>query len=366
MPNIIKYTPEERRIQQAKVKELAEKAMRLHDAARADNTKSAYESDYRQYEAFCESVGVEPWPAKADVLALWVAEMSERLKATTISRRVYAVSAKHKQRGAKYKDKGYEVDCVNKALKDVLAGLKNTQAQRKIVTRKAKAMVGGITAVMIRALGEESKHAGEAKRVREARNRALLLLGFSGGFRVSEILQLDFADISFDGRGMSIRLINTKTDKSGQVKEIGIASRQDVAAGVCPVAAMHSWIDCLQAQGVTSGRVFRGVSPAGMIATTPNKNGDCMTRMSVNRLIKAAAARGGFDPKGFSTHGMRRGHITEAYLSGVPEERTQNTVRIKTTAVLRSYRESAGAYDGSSSAVKIDVRRDMAEEIAVP
>lgn len=335
-----------------RIEKLFGRAEQLHNQAKADNTHAAYATDVSQYEDFCESVGATPWPATPANMAAWIADMSERLKYSTIQRKVYAVSSVNNER--------HDVDCINKSIHNLLAGLRREKGKKKETTRKAKAMTGDVTGQMLRFLtNEDARHKAEATDRREIRNRALILLGFAGAFRVSELLRLDISDVAFDQGGMVVTLTSSKTTKGKDAKAetIGVSrwvdSQKAGMGTVCPVSALQNWIRELAGAGITSGRIFRAINPAGEIKTAANKSGDFMTRKSVSDLLKDAAARAGFDGAKFSTHSMRRGHITQAYRNRIPEQDIARTSRHKTIAVLRSYEEEANVYQGSAGQIRV-------------
>lgn len=334
--------------------DLAARAVDLHSQAKADNTRSAYASDVSQYETFCKDAGLEPFPATPETLALWIAEMGSRLKYSTIQRKVYAVSAVHRAR--------FKTVCVDDQVKSLLQGLRREKGKAKETTRKAKALTGDVAGAVIRSVrncGKGLRNKAEAIDRRALRDRALLLLGFAGAFRVSELIQLDIEDVVFERDGMQVILTSSKTNKEGKAETIGVSrwvqEPEDPknAGELCPVNCLESWISELCSAGIESGRIFRRIDPAGQVATRPNKSGDFMTRKSVNETIKAAAARSGFDGAAFSTHSMRRGHITQAYRNGIAEQDIARTSRHKTLAVLRDYEESANVYQGSAGKIRI-------------
>ena len=288
------------------------RALELHKSSKADNTHFAYLSDVNQYETFCSNHGLEPFPATPSNLALWIAELETiGRKYSTINRKVYAVSSVHRSR--------FDTVCVDANVKDLLKGLKREKAKAKEKTSKAKAMTGDIAGIMLRStLNKPAHHTSESARLRDARNKALILLGYAGGFRVSELLGLDIQDVSFDGVGMEITLTHSKTSDKAVV--IGVARWSEDESALCPVQCMRAWLNELKNAGIDSGRVFRRINAKGTIATTPNKSGDYMTRKSVGQLLKEIARRAGVDPSAIRTHSMRRGHITQAYRNGIAEQ----------------------------------------------
>lgn len=336
------------------VKGLKARAVELHAQAKADNTRSAYDTDVRQYEGFCDHAGIEPWPATPAGLAMWIGAMSDMYKYATIARKVYGVSSRHRAR--------FDTVCVNDQVKAVLNGLKREKAKGKEKRRKAKALTADIAGTVIaNSCGQVDdknlKHLEEAVDRRGLRDRALLLMGFTGAFRASELAGLDIEDVERDRAGIIVHLSHSKT--SSEEKSIGIArwvqnpDDPSTKMDLCPVRSLDNWLEELAAAGIASGRIFRSIDAAGTIATQANNNGDMMSRQTISRIVKDAAARAGYDGHLFSSHSMRRGHITQAYRMGVPEQDIARTSRHKTLSVLRDYEEEANVYQGSASKVRI-------------
>ena len=135
------------------------------------------------------------------------------------------------------------------------------------------------------------------------RDRALLLLGFAGAFRRSELVALDVADIAETETGLLVTIRRSKTDQEGEGVTIAIA-RGDVA---CPVKALREWLD---AAGIEAGPIFRPINKAGTVAAQR------LTDRSVANIVKAYADRAGFDASTFSGHSLRSGFLTSAAANG--------------------------------------------------
>ena len=135
------------------------------------------------------------------------------------------------------------------------------------------------------------------------RDRALLLLGFAGAFRRSELVALDVADIAETETGLLVMIRRSKTDQDGEGVTIAIA-RGDVA---CPARALREWLD---AAGIEAGPIFKPINKAGTVS------GERLTDRSVANIVKAHAERAGFDANLFSGHSLRSGFLTSAAARG--------------------------------------------------
>jgi site-specific recombinase XerD len=156
------------------------------------------------------------------------------------------------------------------------------------------------------------------------RDRALLLLGFAGAFRRSELVALDVADIAENETGLLVRIRSSKTDQEGEGVTIAIA-RGDIA---CPVKALRVWLD---AAGIETGPIFRPIDKAGTVR--PSR----LTCRSVANFVKAYAARAGLDASAYSGHSLRSGFLTSAAGKGASIFKMMDVSRHKSVDTLRGY-----------------------------
>lgn len=158
------------------------------------------------------------------------------------------------------------------------------------------------------------------------RDRALLLLGFAGALRRSELVGIDVADLEFVAAGLIVHLRRSKTDPAGAGREIGIPLGQNPAT--CPVAAVKAW---LTAGDVGAGPVFRAINKYGNVAQTR------LSDAAVVQIVKRSAYAAGLDPRRFAGHSMRAGLATQAAMNGVAEADIQRQTGHKSVAMLRRY-----------------------------
>jgi integrase len=173
------------------------------------------------------------------------------------------------------------------------------------------------------------------------RDHALLLLGFAGALRRSELAGLDVDDVTEGPDGLTVRLRRSKTDQEGAGRTVGIPYGSNLAT--CPVRAWRTW---LQASGITNGPAFRPVDRHGRVGTTR------LTAQAVALVAKRHAARAGLDPGEAAGHSLRAGLATSAAAAGVPERVIAATTGHKGTAMLRRYiREGSLFRENAASAV---------------
>jgi integrase len=140
------------------------------------------------------------------------------------------------------------------------------------------------------------------------RDRALVLIGFAGAFRRSELAAINHADLSLTQEGLVIHIRRSKTDQEGSGRKVGIPFGSDEAT--CPVRTLRRW---LAESGIRDGRIFRGVDRLGKVARR-GLNKDC-----VCWILKQAARRAGMDAGPLGGHSLRSGHVTQAVINGVGE-----------------------------------------------
>jgi site-specific recombinase XerD len=169
------------------------------------------------------------------------------------------------------------------------------------------------------------------------RDRALLLLGFAGAFRRSELVALDVADIVETGTGLLVTIRRSKTDQDGEGVTIAIA-RGDVA---CPVRAVREWLD---AAGIESGPIFRPINKASTVAA------EQLTDQSVANIVKAYAGLAGYDASLFSGHSLRSGFLTSAAAKGASIFKMMDVSRHKSVDTLRGYVRDAELFKDHAGA----------------
>jgi integrase len=203
-------------------------------ASKAKATQAAYESDFRIFESWCRPRGLRALPATADSLCAFLAdETAAGRRASTLGRRLAAIRYFHRA-------SGYETPTGDEKVKAVLSGIRRTIGAAPVRKRAATSdlvlsMVGGTGASL-----------------RELRNRAILLLGFAGAFRRSELVALNIDDLEETPEGMLVTLRRSKTDQERVGRRVAIP-RGEIA---CPVAALRARLD---AAGISEGAIFRRI-----------------------------------------------------------------------------------------------------------
>jgi integrase len=284
-----------------------EQAREFIRASKAESTLRGYRADWRHFCKWSEGHGLCPLPASPESVASYIAECAARLKVGSIQRRLNAIAEAHKAVGL---DSPTAVGIV----KNTLKGIKRTLGTA--VVQKAPALTDDIRAMVSVA---DCGLIG-------ARDRALILLGFTGAFRRSELTGLDVEDCSFGKDGLTITLRRSETDQEGQGRKVGIPYGSNPET--CPVRILQTW---LEQTGLTSGPVFRAINRHGQVRQSRLAPAD------VARIVKKLALRAGLDPAKYAGHSLRAGHATAAAVAGASERSIMAQTGHKSVQMVRRY-----------------------------
>jgi len=294
-------------------------------ASRAPATRRAYKADWEHFLAWCREVGCEPLPTVVETVCQYLADHAGALRASTLDRRLAALATYHRAAG-------YPFDPGNHEIRAVLAGIRRVhgarpQGKNALTPDDMRAMVAGLP-----------------RSLAGARDRAMLLLGFAGGFRRSELAGLEIAMLDFRAGGLLVHLPSGKSDPDGAAPQIkGIACAAD--DGPCPVEAVKDWV--MRAH-LDDGPLFRPIDRLGRI-------GDCalqpraVARIVRKAAIDAAKARGlaGKGARrfvdGLGAHSLRAGFASSAAMAGTPEWAIQRQTGHQRRQTLWQYIRPADA-----------------------
>jgi integrase len=159
-----------------------------------------------------------------------------------------------------------------------------------------------------------------------ARDRALILLGFAGAFRRSELVRMNVDDCAFGKDGLTITLWRSKIDQDGAGRKIGIPYGSNPET--CPVRTVQAW---LEVAGVTAGPLFRSISRHGHVQLGR------LSGIDVARITKKLAARAGLDPTKYAGHSLRAGHATAAAIAGASERSIMKQTGHRSVQMVRRY-----------------------------
>jgi site-specific recombinase XerD len=281
---------------------------------KAETTRRAYGADFDAFVVWCSSRQVSAMPATPETIAGFLAaEAARGIKPSSIGRRVAAIRYAHKLSGIGEPPTNSEI------VKATVRGIRRTVGAAQV--RKAPATADKVVAMVT---------AGR-RDMKGLRDRALLLLGFAGAFRRSELVALDVEDLESCDAGLRVRIRRSKTDQEGVGTTIAI-----VAGSVaCPVNAVQTW---LEAAGITSGPVFRSVAKGNRIGRGR------LSDRAVANVVKDGADRVGLDAAQFSGHSLRSGFLTSAARRGASIFKMMDVSRHKSMDTLRGYVRDADLF----------------------
>ena len=278
-------------------------------AAKAESTRRAYRADWSHFEAWSRQHSLAALPATPETVALYITDLAASHKPATLRRRLTVISRAHQAAGHP-SPASMQQALVSETLKGIRRTLGTAQAgKRPLYTEQVRAM--------IRALPEN---------LQGLRDRALLLIGFAGGFRRSELAGLAVEDIADEKDGLVITLHRSKTDQEGQGRKVALPYGSNPET--CPVRCYREW---LQAAGLEQGAVFREIDRHGRLETKP------LHKDSVGLIVKRAAARIGLDVAEYAGHSLRAGLATQAYLNGANELAIMQQTGHRSLATVRKY-----------------------------
>tara|TARA_B100001173_G_scaffold306744_1_gene314109 strand:- start:461 stop:1378 length:918 start_codon:yes stop_codon:yes gene_type:complete len=278
--------------------------------SKALNTIRAYKADFKDFSAFCLKNGLNPMPTEPKILSIYLTHLAASSKYSTLKRRIASISVIHKM-------KGHYLDTKHPIIMENLHGIKrvrgtNQKAKKPILINDLKSIINKI---------DEIKQPEKKK----FRDKAIVLIGFSGGFRRSELVNIDFDDLEFVIEGVKIFIKRSKTDQSGEgmIKAIPYFDNKLF----CPVTKLKEWIDFSQ---IKSGKIFN------------------LSDKSIALIIKKYVSLSGLDPNKYGGHSLRSGFATSAAEFGAEERNIMAMTGHKTTQMVRRYIQDANLFKNNA------------------
>jgi integrase len=290
-------------------------AQALARKAAAPATLRAYKADWTHFAEWCAAHGFVPVPAAPATVGAYLASLAESHAPTTIRRRLSALGKMHR-----FNDLPW-----NPAHRDIQGPLQGALRTQGRPVRKAAAL----TLPMLRQILATCDQSARGRR-----DRALLLIGFAGALRRSELAALQVEDVAVAGNGLRLRIRRGKTDQDGQGAEIGLPRGRHVET--CPVRALEAWQAVARRK---AGPLFRRISTGDSIGDTA-LHPDAVRRILAYRVRMAGLTLDGFDR--LSAHALRVGFITAAYDKGVRDEDIMRHTRHRDLRTMRGYVQRAG------------------------
>jgi len=296
------------------IKSLELETLRNLKNSKSVNTLRAYRSDFKDFSTFCAKNGLSSMPTEPKILSLYLTHLSATSKFSTLKRRIASISVIHKI-------KGHYLDTKHPIIMENLHGIKrvkgtNQKAKKPILINDLKLIINVI---------DQSDLEGSKNIRNKIRDKAIILVGFSGGFRRSELVNIDYDDIEFVSEGIKIFIKRSKTDQSGEgmIKAIPYFDNKIF----CPVLALKNWFDNCE---IKSGKIFD------------------ISDKSVALIIKKYASLAGLDSNKYGGHSLRSGFATSAAESGAEERNIMAMTGHKTTQMVRRYIQEANLFKNNA------------------
>lgn len=286
----------------------------LVDHSISEASKRAYQSDLTHFRARGGTI-----PSSPDAIAEYVAVMADEFKPATIARRLVSIGKAHRMTG-------HENPCQSEIVKATVRGLRRTKG---IAQRQARALLRDDLFAILDGLGDRAK---------DVRDRALLLLGFAGAFRRSELVGLDVADIEHVRQGIVVHLRRSKTDQAGAGRKIAIPFGR---TRWCPIQHLTEWFGHA---GIEDGPIFRPINRHGHVG---NRR---LSGEAVCVVVKQRADAAGFDPGAYSGHSLRAGLATSAATAGASAFKIRAQTGHASEAMLARYIRDGDMFTDNAAA----------------
>ena len=277
--------------------------------SKANNTLRAYKSDFKDFSAFCSKNGLSFMPSQPKIIALYITNLSKTSKFSTLKRRIASISVIHKL-------KGHYLDTKHPVIMENLHGIKRTLGSRQ---KSKKPILINDLKLIIKAIDKKNK--------KNLRDKAIILIGFAGGFRRSELVEIRNDDIEFVTEGVKILIKKSKTDQSGEGIIKAIPYFDNIQ--FCPVIALKEYLKIKNEQS-NHEKIFD------------------ISDKSVALIIKKYAQIAGLDSSKYAGHSLRSGFATTAAEFGAEERNIMAMTGHKTTQMVRRYIQEANLFKNNA------------------
>ena len=305
------------------IKALQEETLLNLQNSKAINTVRAYKSDFNDFGIFCARNGFKSLPSNPKIVSLYLTHLSTKeAKMSTLKRRLVSIGVIHKL-------KGHYLDTKHPSIIENIMGIKRRKgsiqkAKKPILIRSLK--------LIIDAIDQQNK-----QEIKKFRDRSIILIGFSGGFRRNEIVSLDYDDLDFVPEGLKINIKRSKTDQFGEGFTKALPYFD--SSQYCPVVSLKNLLDLSK---IKTGPIFRRFIKGSKLSENR------LTDQTVALLIKKYINLAGIDNKNYSGHSLRSGFATSAAESGAEERNIMAMTGHKSTEMVRRYIKEANLFKNNA------------------
>lgn len=294
---------------------MTEHAKMLFESALSPATKKAYEASWADFMRFCENHEKNALGCDVSTLVMYLTDQSQKQKSSqTIQKRLAAIKFVHEI-------KGLEAPVTHKMVATIMKGIRRTQASRPKQNKLP---------IRITMLENMMKHC-DVKTLKGLRDYAILIFGFSGAFRRSEICNIMVDDLEETLEGLKVYIRMSKTDQEGTGQIVALPHGQ-----IFPVTkALKDW---LKAAHIHEGYVFRSIRKGGRTL------GNSLQPLAINQILKEYLEKAGYDPDCYGAHSLRSGFLTEAAEHGASLFKMLEVSRHKSTDMVLHYVRTANLF----------------------
>ena len=277
--------------------------------SKAQNTLRAYQADFKDFSSFCVKNGFNSLPTEPKIIALYLTHLSSFSKFSTLKRRIASIKVVHKL-------KGHYIDTKHPIITENIMGIKRKLGVKQ--TSKKPILINDLKKI-INVINEEKNE------LKKNQNKALILIGFAGGFRRSELVSIEYEDVDFVAEGVKITVRKSKTDQTGigLTKAIPYFENKNY----CPVISLNKWIEY---SNINNGKIFK------------------VSDKTVALTIKKYASMAGLDNSKYAGHSLRSGFATSTAEIGADERSIMAMTGHKTTQMVRRYIQEANLFKNNA------------------
>ena len=305
------------------IKALQEETLLNLQNSKAKNTIKAYKSDFNDFGLFCSQNGFKSLPSEPKIVSLYLTHLSSKnIKMSTLRRRLVSIGIIHRL-------KGYYLDTKHPSIIENVMGIKRRKGS--IQTAKKPLLINNLKQI-INVIDDQ-----KIDDIKKLRDRSIILIGFSGGFRRNEIVSLDYDDLDFVPEGLKITIKRSKTDQFGEGSLKGLPYFD--SSKYCPVLSLKKWIEV---SNINSGPLFRRFLKGSKLTDSR------LTDQTVALLIKKYLNLAGIESKNYSGHSLRSGFATSAAESGAGERSIMAMTGHKSTEMVRRYIKEADLFKNNA------------------
>ena len=277
--------------------------------SKAQNTLRAYQADFKDFSSFCVKNGFNPIPTEPKIIALYLTHLSSFSKFSTLKRRIASIKVVHRL-------KGHYIDTKHPIITENILGIKRKLGVKQ--TAKKPILINDLKKI-INVIDQEKYE------LKKFQNKALILVGFAGGFRRSELVSIEYENVDFVTEGVKITVTKSKTDQTG----IGLTKAIPYFENktYCPVTSLSKWIEY---SNINKGKIFK------------------VSDKTVALTIKKYASIAGLDNSKYSGHSLRSGFATSTAEIGADERSIMAMTGHKTTQMVRRYIQEANLFKNNA------------------